>query len=128
MVPLPAEGIVMSKKDEKPKRTKVHLSPELVAAFRAQGDDWEARIEAVLQAHLDKGDRGAGKSAGKVRAFFEDVAGPHMPQLEAVARDVAGKVAKDVAMAAAAAAMASWATNAAAAKAKAPPKADEPAA
>lgn len=114
----------MSKKDEKPKRTKVHLSPDLVAAFRTQGDDWEARMEAVLQAHLDK----AGKGAGKVRAFFEDVAGPHMPQLEAVARDVAGKVAKDVAMAAAAAAMASWAANTTATKAKTPPKTEEPAA
>lgn len=113
----------MSKKDEKPKRTKVHLSPDLVAAFRTQGDDWEARMEAVLQAHLDK----AGKGAGKVRAFFEDVAGPHMPQLEAVARDVAGKVAKDVAMAAAAA-MASWAANTTATKAKTPPKTEEPAA
>ena len=112
----------MSKKDEKPKRAKVHLAPDLVAVFKEQGDDWEARIESVLRAHLDKTTKGA----GKVRAFFEDVAGPHMPQLEAVAREVAGKVAKDVAVAAAAAAMASWAANTATAKTKAKPKPDEP--
>jgi BrnA antitoxin of type II toxin-antitoxin system len=108
----------MSKKDEKAKRAKVHLDPGLVAIFKDQGDDWEARIEAVLRAHLDK----SAKGAGKVRAFFEDVAGPHMPQLEAVAREVAGKVAKDVAVAAAAAAMASWAANTATTKPK--PKAE----
>ena len=104
----------MSKKDEKAKRSKLHLPHDVVAAFKDQGDDWEARIETVLRAHLDK----PAKGAGKVRAFFEEVAGPHMPQLEAVAREVAGKVAKDVAVAAAAAAMASWAANTTTTKAK----------
>ena len=119
---MPAEGTDMSKKDEKAKRSKLHLPHDLIAAFKGQGEDWEARIETVLRAHLDKPATGA----GKVRAFFEDVAGPHMPQLEAVAREVAGKVAKDVAVAAAAAAMASWAANTGGEKAKRAPGAARP--
>ncbi len=100
----------MTKKDDKPKRAKVHLSPEVVQAFKDQGQDWEAKIEAVLRAHLDK------PAKGKMRDFFADMAGPYMGQIEAVTREVASTVAKDVAAAAAAAAMASWAANSAKAK------------
>ena len=95
----------MTKKDDKATRTKVHLPPDVVAAFRALGDDWEAKIEAVLRAHLDR------PAKNKMRDFFNDVAGPYLPQIEAVTREVASKVAKDVAMAAATAAMASWSAS-----------------
>ena len=109
----------MSKaKDGKTKRVKVHISPELAKALGS--DDLDATVEAILQAHLDRRGDSFGATKEKVRKFVEDVAGPHMPQLEAVAKDVAAKVAKDVATAA----FTAWAASAA--KPKAAPAANDP--
>jgi hypothetical protein len=110
----------MSKsKDGKTKRVKVHISPELAKAL-GDGDDLDATVEAILTAHLEKREDSFGAAKDKVRKFVEDVAGPHMPQLEAVAKDVAAKVAKDVATAA----FTAWAASAA--RPKASPAANDP--
>lgn len=94
----------MPKSEDSPKGVKIRIATDIAEAFKARGTDWEAEIDAALRAHLGqpKPERGA-----KMKAFFADLAGPAMPQLEQVARDVATKVAKDVATAA----LAAWASS-----------------
>jgi hypothetical protein len=93
------------------KRVKVSIPAELADAIEAAGDSVEEVVERLLRDALGKptADKGKNKFAG----FLQDLAGPHLPQLEAIAKDVAAKVAKDVATAAATAALTTFATKAA---------------
>ena len=117
----------MSKaKHDKHKRVKVHIAADLAAALHA-GDDLDTVVEAILRAHLGENadaapDAEKADKSDKFRRFFEDVAGPHLPHFEAVAKDVASRVAKDVAAAAATAAITAWAASAAKPKKPAAPE------
>ena len=88
------------------KRVKVSIPAELAEAIEAAGDSVEIVVERLLRNALGSGT--ADKTKGKIAGGLQDLAGPHLPQLEAIAKDVASKVAKDVATAAAAAALATF--------------------
>ena len=92
------------------RRVKISIPVELADAIEAAGDSVEEVVERLLRDALGKptADKGKNKLAG----FLQDLAGPHLPQLEAIAKDVAAKVAKDVATAAAAAALTTFAAKA----------------
>jgi len=97
-------------KSDDAKRVKVSIPAELAEAIEAAGDSVEEVVERLLRdAH---GQPTADKAKGKIANFLQDLAGPHLPQLEAIAKDVAAKVAKDVATAAAAAALTTFAAKA----------------
>lgn len=92
------------------KRVKISIPAELADAIEAAGDSVEETVERLLRGALGAGS--ADKTKGKIAGFFQDIAGPHLPQLETIARDVAAKAAKDIATAAAAAALSAFAANA----------------
>ena len=100
-----------SPKGEDAKRVKVSIPAELAEAIEAAGDSVEEVVERLLRGAL--GQPTADKAKRKIAGFLQDIAGPHLPQLEAIAKDVASKVAKDVATAAAAAALSTFAAKAA---------------
>lgn len=123
----------MSKKSKNgkgdPKRVKVSVPVELVEAIEAAGESIEDVVERLLRAAVGKPSADSAKR--RFAGFLQDIAGPHLPQLEAIAKDVASKVAKDVATAAAAAALTTFAAKAAnndkpAKKAAAPKAAAKP--
>lgn len=122
----------MSKKSKNGKgRVKVSVPVELVDAIEAAGESIEDVVERLLRAAVGKPTADSAKR--RFAGFLQDIAGPHLPQLEAIAKDVASKVAKDVATAAAAAALTTFAAKAAgeaqpAKKAAAPKAAAKPAA
>lgn len=93
------------------KRVKVSVPAELVEAIEAAGESIEEVVERLLRAALGKPTADSAKR--RFAGFLQDIAGPHLPQLEAIAKDVASKVAKDVATAAAAAALTTFAAKAA---------------
>lgn len=111
-------------------RVKVWIPGDLARAIQASGGDLEDTVEELLRGALGSGTPDSGQS--KLSGFLQSIAGPYLPQLEAVAKDVASKVAKDVATAAAAAALTTFATKAAEKPAPAPaapkPAAPKPAA
>lgn len=78
------------KKDAASKRVKVHIAPDLAERLAASGEDLDARVDAVLRAHLEP------KPQGK----FAELISEFGPQVEQAARTVATKVARDVATAA----------------------------
>gem|GEM_PF-7088935 len=101
----------MSKKDKRDaKRVKVSIPAELAEAVEATGADLDATVERLLRDALGHGT--ADRTKGKLAGLIQDLAGPHLPQLEAIAKDVASKVAKDVATAATAAALAAFTAKA----------------
>lgn len=91
------------------RRVKITIPAELAEAIEAAGDSVEETVERLLRSALGAGT--ADKAKGKIAGFLQDLAGPHLPQLEAIAKDVASKVAKDVATAAAAAALSTFAAK-----------------
>ena len=105
----------MSKKSKNGKgdarRVKVSVPAELVEAIEAAGESIEDVVDRLLRAALGKPSADSAKR--RFAGFLQDIAGPHLPQLEAIAKDVASKVAKDVATAAAAAALTTFAAKAA---------------
>jgi hypothetical protein len=105
----------MSKKknDGKPKRVKVSIPADLANAIEAAGGDLDDTVERILRDAVGEATPDRASAKGRIAGFFHDLAGPYVPQLEAVAKEVASKVAKDVATAAAAAAMAAFAAKAA---------------
>lgn len=116
-------------KGDDARRVRVSVPSELVEAIEAAGDSIEEVVERLLRAALGK--PGAESAKRRFAGFLQDIAGPHLPQLEAIAKDVASKVAKDVATAAAAAALTTFAAKAAgdarpAKKAAAPKRAAKP--
>lgn len=92
------------------RRVRITIPAELAEAIEAAGDSVEATVERLLRDALGSGT--ADKAKGRIAGFLQDIAGPHLPQLEAIAKDVASKVAKDVATAAAAAALSTFAAKA----------------
>ena len=98
-------------KGDDAKRVKVSIPAELAQAIEAAGDSVEDTVERLLRSALGKPTADSAKR--RFAGFIQDIAGPHMPQLEAIAKDVASKVAKDVATAAAAAALTTFAAKAA---------------
>lgn len=108
-------------KSDDAKRVKVSIPAELAEAIEAAGDSVEEVVERLLRGAL--GQPTADKAKRKIAGFLQDIAGPHLPQLEAIAKDVASKVAKDVATAAAAAALTTFAAKAAGDPAPAPKRA-----
>ena len=98
-------------KGDDAKRVKVSVPAELVEAIEAAGESIEDVVERLLRAAVGKPTADSAKR--RFAGFLQDIAGPHLPQLEAIAKDVASKVAKDVATAAAAAALTTFAAKAA---------------
>ena len=100
-----------SKNGKGDKRVKITIPAELAQAIEAAGDSVEDTVERLLRSAL--GQPTADRAKGRLTGFLQDLAGPHLPQLEAIAKEVASKVAKDVATAAAAAALTTFAAKAA---------------
>lgn len=98
----------MGKKKANDKSVKIRISADLAGRLEALGPDWEDQVEQILRAHLDGAPKG-----GKFASFIADTVAPLKdhplaPHVEKAAKDIASKVAKDVATAAAAAALAAW--------------------
>ena len=87
------------------KRVKVSIPADLADAVEATGADLDETVEQLLREAFE---RPGGDRKGRLTGFIQELAGPHLPQLEAIAKDVASKVAKDVATAAATAAHAAF--------------------
>lgn len=98
-------------KGDDAKGVKITIPAELAEAVEAAGGSLQETVERLLRDAL--GQPTADKAKRKIAGFLQDIAGPHLPQLEAIAKDVASKVAKDVATAAAAAALTTFAAKAA---------------
>lgn len=87
----------------------LHLPADLLAAMRAAGPDWEARAVAALRAHFMESDRPLARKASKTAAaagivgLIGEVAAPALknsnllPQMEQIAKQVAGRMVQDVA-------------------------------
>lgn len=96
----------------KPKGHKVRIAADLYDQLAAQGDDVDARVDTILRAHLNR-EAKAGRAAGLV-GLIADVAAPALkqsnllPQMEAIAKDVASRMAREMAQAATAAAAQAW--------------------
>ncbi|MDO9487206.1 MAG: hypothetical protein Q7J32_02450, partial [Sphingomonadaceae bacterium] len=90
-------------------RVKVSVPADLAKAIESAGDSVENTIERMLRATIGSG--GLAGAKGKIAGFFQDIAGPYLPRIEAVAKEVASQVARDVATAAAAAALSTFAAK-----------------